>query len=451
MRWLDITLPEPGNCQEFDAQLAAAHELAGSVVEIQELHGLDSFRILDLMREVGQILFQAVATADQEAFSPARVEQNRSLPKLGQPDHDALTGYHIVAGTEHLSLPWTWLHNGLEFLFEKHPICASLTGAELLPGQEDRPWMQRMTRSRFLVGEDGSSSLRDTVAQLRPDGGLMPELLFVPGHSDRQTRRMIYREAEAITAALEDGFMGTTLTSVKVPASPVTPNDLRLQGPGYQIIHFAGPTGQPARSDDAQGEYWMTRLIEETTAWQDRELEDLLGMEGEVLGVDPITSLLDQATDNYERQGPPPAPVTVGHDAAANSSGAGSLQGPPTQHDQAPRSWLLDDGPVQPESMGLSGNLPPLIFSNSYRALPELGQRFTQQGASTFIGPVVPLLSRPARLFAGYCYHAMGEGWCAGAAVWKAAMSCRQELGADHPAWLSYGIQGYGSLALQYL
>ena len=59
--------------------------------------------------------------------------------------------------------------------------------------------------------------------------------------------------------------------------------------------------------------------------------------------------------------------------------------------------------------------------------------------------------SRPARIFAGYCYKALGEGWCVGAAVWQAGQACRQELGEDHPAWLSYGLQGYGSLALQYL
>jgi hypothetical protein len=27
----------------------------------------------------------------------------------------------------------------------------------------------------------------------------------------------------------------------------------------------------------------------------------------------------------------------------------------------------------------------------------------------------------------------------------------REEYGAEHPAWLSYGIYGYGTLALHYL
>ena len=63
----------------------------------------------------------------------------------------------------------------------------------------------------------------------------------------------------------------------------------------------------------------------------------------------------------------------------------------------------------------------------------------------------MPLFSRPARIFAGHFYQALGGGWNAGAAVWKAAGACRQEFGKKHPVWLSYGTQGYGSLALPYL
>jgi hypothetical protein len=111
----------------------------------------------------------------------------------------------------------------------------------------------------------------------------------------------------------------------------------------------------------------------------------------------------------------------------------------------------LDDGAVKPEHLERGAAVPPLVFSNSYQALPALGQRFIKSGASTFIGPIVPLFSRPARIFAGHCYGAMGEGWSAGAAIWRAAQICRRELGAEHPAWLSYGLQGYGKLALQYL
>ena len=148
---------------------------------------------------------------------------------------------------------------------------------------------------------------------------------------------------------------------------------------------------------------------------------------------------------------PPPLEerVTVPVYAAGNSNSRKSTGSIPSENQE--RSWLLDDGPVKPEHLERGAAVPPLIFSNSYRALPELGLRFIHAGASTFIGPVVPLFSRPARIFAGHCYGAMGEGWGAGAAVWRAAQVCREELGAEHPAWLSYGLQGYGKLALQYL
>jgi len=245
---------------------------------------------------------------------------------------------------------------------------------------------------------------------------------------------------------IEHGCRGETLLNLDLPLEPITPSDLVTQGLQYQAIHFAGPTSQPARQSDPFGEYWMNCLIEETTLPDAHELEDALGMEGEILGVDPMTSLLDDIVERYETAGSVLEPVTIGG-AGFDRQAFSEIPAP-----SAPvRSWLLDDGPVNPENMERNGTLPPLIFSNSYKALPELGHRFIRSGASTFIGPVVPLFSRPARIFAGHCYGAMGEGWGAAAAVWKASRTCRQELGVDHPAWLSYGIQGYGQLALQYL
>jgi len=68
-----------------------------------------------------------------------------------------------------------------------------------------------------------------------------------------------------------------------------------------------------------------------------------------------------------------------------------------------------------------------------------------------FVGPLVPLFSRPARKFAGRFYNFMADGHSAAAAMRKAALACRGELGENHPAWLSYGTVGFGSLALQYL
>ncbi len=55
------------------------------------------------------------------------------------------------------------------------------------------------------------------------------------------------------------------------------------------------------------------------------------------------------------------------------------------------------------------------------------------------------------RIFAGYLYNNLSDGWSSGAAVWNASQQIKDELGKEHPAWLSYGLRGYGTLALQYL
>ena len=456
MRWIDIILPEPTIHQELDNRLTAASDLAGEIPSLQEQYGLDSIRVLEVMKRAGHELFQGILAVDSGAFCSSKRPESREIPALGKPGHDELVGYHIVTDGAWVGLPWSWLHNGVGFLFEKHPICAAERGSSLPAGNLHRPWMQRLTRAEFLVGEEGGNTLKETISQLRPTGAGRPEILFVPGHTDRKRRQLIYREAELIEGALEHGCQGETLLHLDLPLAPVTPSDLIKQGLQYQAIHFAGPTSQPARPSDHYGEYWMNCLIEETTLPDARELDDALGIEGEVLGVDPVTSLLDDIVERYETAPTPLDTVSASRTGSAGTGsdirgGGGVDFGHPAVPESSARSWLLDDGPVNPENLERSGILPPLIFSNSYQALPALGHRFVRAGASTFIGPVVPLFSRPARIFAGYCYGAMGRGWGAGAAVWKASQDCRLELGPDHPAWLSYGIQGYGQLALQYL
>lgn len=449
MRWIDITLPEPMICQDLDGRLAAARDLAAQIPALQQEFGLDSLRVLEMMATAGQELFQGVVAVDPEAFSPTRATPADNRAVLGDPDHDNLVGYHLETPESWINLPWTWLHNGVGFLFEKHPICAGTCGSALPEGSRSRPWMQRRTRARFLVGENGDTNLKEILGQLRPGGGGRPEILFVPGHSDRERRRLIYREAELMEGALENGCQGETLVHLDLPLDPVTPSDLIQKSQQYQVIHFAGPTSHPAQADDPYGEFWMNRLIEETVQQECRELEDALGIEGEVLGVDPVTSLLDDIVERYETGSSNWDTVTVSAAAEAEAGGPAFPGGPAVP--RTTRSWLLDDGPVMPEDLERGGILPPLVFSNSYLALPELGHRFVKSGASAFIGPVAPLFSRPARIFAGHCYGALGRGWSTGAAVWKASRECRRQFGDTHPAWLSYGIQGYGKLALQYL
>jgi len=450
MRWIDIILPEPGIHQEMDDLVSEALANMARIPEIQARDGLDAVSMVEVIAEVGKLLFQAVVFIDPEAFSPDRPAEAGEAPSLGDPDHDSLRGYHIVADPNIVDLPWHWLHNGIGFLLQKHPICTGVTSAKLPDESTRRPWMQRWLRAQFLVADDGSNDLKGILPQLRPPTAAPPQMLFVPGHTDRKLRRLIYREAEVIQGALEVGCRGEILARMELQPDPITPSDLCDRGFMYQALHFAGPTSLPATPHDDKGEYWMNQLLDDAGAAEDGEIESRFGLEGEILGVDPITSLLDDVTARYELNG---SLMEVNSDRnQADSAGDGRRQtndataAPPSRS-----NWLLDDGPVEPEHLGRGGLLPPLIFSNSFCALPDMGRRFVRSGASAFVGPVLPLFSRPARIFAGYFYQALGEGWSVGAAVWRASRDCRAEFGNEHPVWLSYGMQGYGTLALPYL
>jgi hypothetical protein len=437
MRWFDIILPEPGTNPQLDRDLAEVAAAPGAFREIQQRDGLDAAGLLPIAEAAGRNLFAAVARALPGAFDRSRRAATLESPAVGEDAHDTLAGFHLVVDAAWLGLPWTWLHNGLNFVLEQHPVCAGTRPAAPPASRSGRPWMQRQLRAGFLVGDGGAQDLRAVRDQLQDPGARLPELLFIPGHSDPQTRRQIYREAEAIADALGAGGGGRPLARLEVPVEAVTPGLLCEQNVVFQILHFAGPTSMPARHDDTMGEYWMNRLLEETSFPADEALAEALGCEGEVLGVDPVTSLLDDICASHARRGARTA-------AGVPAGGIGeSVAGGP--------SWLLDDGPVAPESLAQRGQLPPLVVSNSWCAVPELGARFVRAGASTFVGPLVPLYSRPARLYAGHLYRGLGRGWCAGAAAWHAAAACRRELGPEHPAWLSYGVLGFGSLSLQYL
>jgi hypothetical protein len=435
MRWLDINLPEPGTRQNLDRALAAARDAAAALPGIQQRDGLDSPTVTRHMAEVGRMLFQAVLDHDAGAFVPERPDAVRTPCLVGR-DHEDTVAYHLVMDDAWRDLPWTWLHNGLEHLLAKHPLCWADHGAGL-PDAGGRPWMQRQVQAGFAVGGAEGTDLRHIVRQVRTDGVGRPHMLFVAGHSEEAMRRLIYREAEAIAAALAGSPLGSAVARFEVPADAITPTRLREQALAYQAIHYAGPTSQPAAQADLADERWLEHLIGDATAAPDDEYDSAVGLEELPVGVDQVTALLDVVSERADRGAHYTGDILRERLAGGHTGQSGQ--------------WLLDDGPVPPEGFGRGGGLPPLVFSNHHRALPEMGSRFTRAGASSVIGPLVPLYSRPARRFAEQVYRSMGGGSSAAGAVWRAAHHLRGECGDEHPAWLSYGVQGYGSLALQYL
>ncbi|MFH1845611.1 MAG: hypothetical protein ABIF77_20695 [bacterium] len=445
MRWLDIEIPTSDDNPQVTRLLTQAAGRYSQIARIQLNAGLDSPLLLRLMAEIGQLLFQALTCHDPEAMSPDREGPGCNEPEIGLPEADLLTGYQIVVPPTYLHLPWTWLHNGVGFLLERHPLCASSGSSAPYEQQPVRPWMRRSRATRLEQQVTGGRPLRETLANLRPTECADPEILFVPGHCEEAIRRLIYREADAIRNALNAGPLDRPLARLRILQEAITPVLLTRRGDIYQGLHFAGSTSEPlvmAGDDEAT---WLADLVNLELIGDTTEektgigpaLEEVAGAELDVIGVDPVTALLDAVSETVARRGsapPPPAP-------------------PPqtTSTALAEPTWLLEDGPIQPETLGRGGKLPPLIFSNSYCSLPELGGRFLAAGASVFVGPLVPLFSRPARKFAGRFYNFMADGHSAASAMRNAALACRGELGVNHPAWLSYGTVGFGSLALQYL
>jgi hypothetical protein len=431
MRWLDINLPEPGNHPSMDEAVADVRARYATLPEIQQRDGLDAVTVTSIMDEIGCRLFQAVREVAPKAFVPER-QAAEELPAIGAAAHDDLVGFHLVVPGAWRDLPWNWLHNSLHFLQERHPLCWS-GGSARLPAA-GRPWMERLNGSRYVLDADGNPSARAALARLRADRVGRPDILFVAGHSEEVIRSLIYREADAIAMALAGAPLGPDLAHLELPEQAVTPCRLRAQALAYQAIHYAGPTSQPSSVADLGNDAWLENLLVDALTVPDAELDGAVGLETAPVGVDQITAMLDEISERVEAAQDRTPRHLFGRARTAGNS-----------------SWLLDDGPVAPEQFGRGLGLPPLVFSNSHCALIELGARLHGAGASTVVGPVAPVFSRPARHFAGHFYQALGSGWCVGAAVWSACRALRDDLGVEHPGWLSYGVQGFGSLSLHYL
>lgn len=475
MRWLDIDLTGPGLPAGAEGLLAAVAARRREVPALQEQAGADSPAVVRLMTELGRLLFQAVTAAQPRAFSTAREGSGAVDPWTGVTETDHAVGYHLVVRPVHLDLPWIWLHNGLEFLLERAPLAVSLHGSRLSGARLERAWMARHRDTLFTQHALGARPLAAWLDTLRPRECAAPEILFLAGHCDERVRPLLYREADAIRRALDAAPLARPLARLAVPSGAVTPGLLRRRGPTFQGYHFAGPTVRPP-------------LVPAEMAWErleslglrsagggapDGEPPDAAGAattlppldqvgELELVGVDPVTALLDELEERAElrRAGADEAAASgaaaaAGAAAGQAAGGAGSARGTGGASGSAVATagapWLLEDGPVQPEELARDGGLPPLVFSNSYLSLPELGSRFLGAGVSTFVGPVAAVMSRPAREFAARFYACLADGYCAAAALRAAALACRERHGEEHPVWLSYGLLGYGSLALQYL
>jgi hypothetical protein len=411
MHWIDVSLPPAGACPETDRQLDEARSLSESIPGLQDQHGLDDPVVTRTAAEVGRLLFGAVTAHDAEAFAPD--PDRPGADGLDRPDH---VGFHLVtdpAGRQ-AGLPWHWLHNGVAFLQQKYPLTVADHGSRLPEIDPPRLWMQRQSDALFDDRPD------------QPAERAVPEVLFVPGHGRDEIRRLMFREAEGIDGALESQL--PPRGRLRIPGA-VTPGLLAARAMLYQALHFAAPTSQPPEVSGAGEQRWLASLMAAAGHPDASEVDELVGQDLEILGVDPVEAALDQALEAYARRGAPAA-VSIG---GARASGPG---------------WMLDDGPVSPEHLGRDGCLPPLIFSNSWCSLAWLGQRFLDAGASTFVGTALPIYSRPARLFAALFYRYLGDGQSAGLAARDAALALRDRLGPEHPAWLAYGVQGYGTLRL---
>ena len=399
MHWIDVALPATGTCPESDRLLTRAGALLDTLEQLQEQHGIDAPVVTARMAEVGHLLFRAITAGDATAFHPG-------------PDAGGDVAYHVNVTEDLAGLPWHWLHNGMNFLLEQHPVTAGVLSARIPEADPPRPWMQR--HSDALFGADEGADER-----------AVPEILFVPGHGREEIRRLMHREADGIDAALDTAGDGGA--RLRVPGA-VTPGLLAARAMLYQALHFAAPTSQPPEVSGAGENRWLASLMAAAGHPDADEVDDLVGADLEIVGVDPVEAALDQAMEAYERRG---LRQPVGAGAPATGDG-----------------WMLEDGPVCPEQLGQGGCLPPLVFSNSWCSLSWLGQRFLEAGASTFVGTSAAVYSRPARQFAARFYGFLGDGRCVGDAHRRAALALRDQLGAEHPAWLCHGVQGYGCLRL---
>lgn len=428
MLWLDIDLRTDKESPTGGLSLDRAHLLRDRLDTAQRDYGLDSPLVGSMIQELGQALFQAVCDVTPDAFAPDRSQEGASAPDFGA-DAGSRVGYHLVVDPNALDLPWNVLHNGLRFLIESAPICASISGSR--PDGPRRQWMRRWEDIVFAEQALGMPSLGETIRRFRPEACAEPGILFLDGRGERSGSLHTQLEREMVGTALEHRGDGQLLAWLETPPGPMTPSRLKRTGRRYQGFHFSDSTSLPPTPASPGPRGWDA-LAADLDALAAESNEDL-----EIVGVDPVTSLLDQISERADRG-------TLAPWSRPSPQAAGRVA-------EAAPAWLLEDGPVRPEDLAVAGSTPPLVFSNSWLGLRQLGHRFLNAGTSTFIGPHLLVGAEEARLFAADFYRSLAQGLSAACALRRAALAARDRLGPQHPGWLAYGVLGAGSLSLQYL
>ena len=246
MRWIDIILPEPGINQQLDESAGRGRAaMADASPRSRRATAWTPSAVDRRMAEVGQ---PAVPGRDRRATPrPSRpittaAERDRS-PRLDRsPEHDDLVGYHLRGRRRLAACPGPGCTTALAFLLREAPHLRRRPVGSRPARRAARPALDAAPGARPLPAGRRRSSrrLRGHPAQLRPTDARPPEMLFVPGHTDANIRRLIYREAEAIQAALE----GTARWARPWPASRCRPQRHHAQP---TCASRASPTRPPLR------------------------------------------------------------------------------------------------------------------------------------------------------------------------------------------------------------
>jgi len=432
MRWLDIDIRSRSRDSEVNAFLERAQARYGTLAAVQHESGLDGPQVLSCLEEIGQLLFRAARAADASAFAPDRTDGvTRAPAPLNAPSDGDGPGYHLIVPDAALGLPWTALHNGVRFLIEQAPICVATRGSR--PDDDarpQRPWMRRWADDAFTEAALGPASLGELVRRYRPEACAEPAILFLDGQGGDAGSAHGRRERDMIDGALEVRGDGARLARLETPARALTPATLAATAHTYGGFHFSGATAAAGAAAGTSADALDLDILSPGTGSVLDDDADL-----EVVGVDPVTALLDQINEKAD----------AGALAPWTRPGAALAVALPAS------CWQLEDGPVRPEDLARTDAAPPLVFSNSYLSLQALGARFLAAGTSSFVGPQLALAPERASAFSAEFYNALARGNAAAEALRQAALACRSRWGAHHPAWLGYGILGSGALALQYL